>query len=92
MDESGNDKLATLIKRYQKEQYEFENHWMWQKLGTTPKQFFAKVHDYIEKSGVDKDEWQRELKEAKDDLETRMREQRGDYQKLDWKMVRGIRI
>lgn len=86
------DKLELLLERYENEQREFENHWLWQELGTTPKQFFAKVNEYVEKSGIDKKVWEQKLSEAKQTIETRIKEQRGQYKKVNFTNIKGLKV
>jgi hypothetical protein len=86
------DKIDDMLRQYQKEQQDFENHWLWKKLKTTPKEFFAKIAESVEKSGISKSEWQEKLMKMKKVFETRSREKRGQYQAVDFKNVRGIKV
>lgn len=86
------DKIEELLQQCKKEQQDFENHWLWQKLKTTPRDFFARVAEHVEKSGISKSEWQQNLLKMKKVLETRSRERRGQYQSVDFKNVRGIKV
>ena len=86
------DKIEELLKHYKKEQTDFENHWLWQKLKTTPKEFFARIAERVEKSGMSKSEWRESLLKMKKVLETRSREKNGRYQPVDFKSVRGIKV
>lgn len=86
------DKIEELLKQYKKEQHDFENHWLWQKLKTTPKDFFERIAENVKKSGMSKSEWQENLLKMKKTLETRMREKKGRYQPVDFKNVKGIKI
>lgn len=86
------DRIAELLQQYQKEQRDFENHWLWKKLKTTPQEFFARIAERVEKSGISKSEWQKNLLKMKKVLETRSRERRGQYQAVDFKNVRGIKV
>jgi len=86
------DKLELLLERFEKEQEEFENHWLWKQLGTTPQAFFAKVNESIEKSGIDKQVWENKLIEAKKTLQTRLNEKKGQYQRVNFKTLKGLRV
>lgn len=70
------DKLEALLKHYENEQREFENHWLWRELNTTPKDFFSSIHQYIENNQINRSDWEEKLYEAKQVIETRIREQR----------------
>lgn len=96
---SSNEKLKTAddvtelaLKNMARAQREFENHELWKKLGVTPKEFFAKVNEYIEKKGIDKAVWKQKLAEAKAVIETRVREKNGNYPNVNFRMLRGVRI
>lgn len=86
------DNLELILQRYEEEQKEFENHWLWKKLGTTPQVFFAKVNEYVEKSGIDKNIWEHKLAEAKKTLQTRMNEKNGQYQRVNFKNIKGLKV
>ena len=86
------DRIEQVLKQYQKEQKEFENHWLWKELGTTPKDFFAKINEYVAKSGIDKKVWEQKLAEAKVAVETKLREKQGSYKSVNLGALRGIRV
>ncbi len=86
------ERINHLLKEYKKEQEAFENHWLWKELKTTPKDFFAKVNEHVAKSGIDRDLWETKLKEAKKVIETRVREQKGEYNKVNFKNIKGLRV
>lgn len=86
------DKIDEMLRQYKKEQQDFENHWLWKKLKTTPHDFFERIAKSVEKSGVSKSEWQMSLLKIKKVLETRLREKKRQYQPVDFKNVRGIKV
>lgn len=86
------DVTELALQNMARSQREFENHELWQKLGVTPKEFFAKVNEYIEKKGIDKLVWKQKLAEAKAVIETRVREQKGIYQSVNFRALRGVRV
>lgn len=86
------EKIDEMLRRCQKEQEEFENHWLWKKFKTTPKEFFAKIAEGVEKSGISKSEWHEKLLRMKKIFETRSREKKGQYQAVDFKNLRGIKV
>jgi len=86
------DKLEFLLERYQKEEQEFQNHPLWRQLKTTPQEFFKRVNRYVEESGMDPRVWQQKLTEAKKTIETRMMEQTGQYDKVNFKNIKGLRV
>lgn len=85
------DKLDALLVRFEHEQKEFENHWLWRELGTPPKVFFAKIQETIETSGIDKTVWQAKLAEAKQVIETRVKERERTYAPMNYKTLTGLR-
>lgn len=86
------EKVVQILKDYHSQQKDFENHPLWKELGVSPQQFFKKVDDYIKSSGIDQRVWQQKLKEAKRVIDTRAKEQVGDYQKIQFNQKRGIRL
>ncbi len=91
MQQQTDEKINDLLKRYEVEQREFENHPLWRELGTTPKEFFSKVNDIVKRSGISQDEWQQKLTEAKQALSTRLKEKRGEYEKFNFNHFKGLR-
>lgn len=85
------DQLQELLDRYQKEQREFENHWLWKELETTPKAFFAHVRASVQKSGIEPHVWQQKLEEAKQVIETRVKE-REEAKTVNFKRLKGLRV
>jgi len=83
------DKISSCLKKYKTEQKKFENHWLWRELNMSPKEFFEKVKEYVDKSGIDKRIWDQKLKEAKKALQVRMNEKQGEYKKVDFKKYQG---
>lgn len=74
MNPTPHDPVRDILQKYEKEQREFEKHWLWQKLKTTPKEFFDHVDQVIRDSGIPPQIWQQRLKEARQTIETRIRE------------------
>lgn len=91
MQQQTDEKIEALLKRYEEEQREFEHHPLWRELGTTPKEFFSKVNDIVKKSGISQEQWQQKLTEAKQALNTRIKEKRGDYEKFNFNHFKGLR-
>lgn len=60
-----NDESIPFESKMEKSNKEFENHWLWRELQTTPKEFFAKLHDMLRDSGVSQKIWQEKLHIAK---------------------------
>ena len=76
------EKIKETLDAYDKEQQEFENHWLWQELQTTPQEFFKSVREYVKQSGIDEHMWQQKLAEAKQALETQVAEQEKNYKRV----------
>lgn len=91
MKNSSDKKIDQILADYEKAQTEFENHPLWRELQTTPKEFFKKVHEIIEKSGIDKQVWQEKLNEAKHNLQIHLREKTRQYQSFNFNHMAGIK-
>lgn len=85
------DRLKEILTRYRREQDEFDNHPLWVELGTTPHQFFAHIQHVLKKRNINAVVWEQKLKEAKDALQTQVREQRGEYDQVQFKHKQGLR-
>ena len=91
MNAKSDEKIENLLKRYESEQREFEQHELWRSLNTTPQDFFKKIHDVVKKSGITAEVWQQKLNEAKQALETRLNESRKNYSKFNFNQLQGIK-
>lgn len=80
-----------ILESYEKEEQAFQNHWLWKDLNGSPKEIFHRVNETLKKGQVDPAVWQKRLTEAREALQTRINEQRQRYQKVNLKMMRGIR-
>lgn len=90
--ETQQEKNQYILELYNKEQKDFESHWIWKELGTTPKEFFEKVDEYVKSSGIEPKVWEEKLKEAKKNIETQINEQNKKYKKVDFNNFSGIKI
>lgn len=89
--ETQKDKVQEALDLYEREQREFENHWLWKELNTTPKEFFGRVHEVVKSSGIAEDVWKQKLSEARLALETRLKEKKGQYQKFNLNSFKGLK-
>lgn len=80
-----------ILEWYEKEEQAFQNHWLWKELNASPQDIFLRVNESLKKGQVDPVVWQKRLSEAREALQTRVTEQRQRYQKVNLKMMRGIR-
>jgi hypothetical protein len=87
------DKIGSegALARYEREQREFENHWLWRELGTTPRDFFAAVDAYVAANGIDRKEWDAKVRAAKHDLESRVRAERKPPRPFSLGTLTGLR-
>jgi len=60
------DKLAAALELFEKEQKEFENHWVWNKLGCKPEQFFDAVKTHVDSMNLSNGEWEEAMNRAKE--------------------------
>lgn len=79
------------LVRYEREQREFENHWLWRELGTTPREFFAAVDAYVTANGIDREEWDAKVRSAKRCLEARVRAERKPPRPFSLETLTGLR-
>ena len=85
------DCIDEMLIRHAREQREFERHWLWHELGTTPKEFFAAVDAYVDQSGIDREIWNTKVREAKQNIETRIREQKRPERIFSLNTLTGLR-
>lgn len=91
MQNNESDNLQTLLNRFDREQRDFENHPLWRELDTTPQEFFTKVRSAVENSGIDPRLWQAKLAEARQSIQTRIKETQRDYHPPHFKPIIGLR-
>lgn len=86
------DKIQQLLERYEREQREFEGHWLWKQLGTTPREFFSMIEKSVQSSGLSEGEWKSKLQQARQVVATRVQEAKGNYQQTNLQAYRGLRV
>ena len=67
--------LEEALSNLERSQKEFENHWMWKKLGCKPKDFFAATKKHIQKLSIPEKTWRELYSKTKQSFEVKLREQ-----------------
>ena len=62
------DPLEQALALLEKEQREFEGHWIWEKLNCKPREFFQAFRRHAEALPVAKDQWERAYQKARDEI------------------------
>lgn len=88
---SQESKIDDLLRVYEEEQRQFENHNLWRELQTTPQSFFTHVKEIIKESGIPQAVWQNKVQEAKQALQTRMKEKNNQFEKFNFNHLNGIK-
>lgn len=73
------NQIDNILEKQKQDQDVFENHELWQKLKTTPREFFAELDIRVAESGIPRHVWEQKLTETKQIIETRVRETHGLY-------------
>lgn len=81
-----------LLEWYENEEREFKSHWLWKELDASPDEVFKKVRAQLQKSNVNPELWQKKIAEARMAMQTRMTEQKQRYQKVNLKLMAGLRV
>ncbi|MCP5463589.1 MAG: hypothetical protein H7A33_01030 [Deltaproteobacteria bacterium] len=80
-----------ILKTYEDAQKEFENHWLWRELNTTPKEFFAAARSYAAEQGYSPEEWNQMVEDAKQQIETEAQEKQQVKKTVTWKRFNMVR-
>lgn len=75
----------------EKEQKEFENHWVWKELQCKPAEFFDAVKKHVNSLNISPEKWREAYKKAKDISRVRSAEKRTSYQPQKLRMIGALR-
>lgn len=89
--EESADADSSISALCERDRREFENHWLWRELGTTPRDFFAAVDAYVSASGIPRAEWDAKVLKAKCDIESRVREERLPKRPFSYALLAGLK-
>ncbi len=89
---SSKDPIEIVLERYEREQREFEQHWLWKELGATPQEFFAMIDRSVKANGIAPEVWQAKLNDARKAIATRVQESKADHKKVAFQTFRGLRV
>ena len=86
------DALEQALVQYEQEQNEFENHWVWKKLGCKPKQFFQAVQKHVDSMNVSKEQWEGALTRAKQAPRVQTAEKRASFDHSRLQMMSHLQV
>lgn len=85
------DKLELMLQQYEREQRDFENHWIWRQLDTTPKEFFEALKERMGQMNVPREKWLEIYGRVKESHRVRALEREKKYKIVDYKLMKAIR-
>ena len=86
------DKAEAALKMLEKENAEFNNHWVWRELQTTPDKFFENVKAHVKTLGIPEKEWNEMYNKTKEAHRIRALEKRNAYRPMNLKLIGSIRV
>ncbi|HBF12833.1 MAG TPA: hypothetical protein DDW49_05515 [Deltaproteobacteria bacterium] len=63
--DSVDQKAMEVLAFYEKDEKEFQNHWVWKEMGCSPETFFKQVENYVESLNIPKLQWAEAYQKAK---------------------------
>lgn len=75
-----------------KENKEFNNHWLWKELNCSPDEFFEKMNKHVASLNIPKDEWNRAFEKAKAEHKVKALEKRTRFRPANLNMIGALRV
>lgn len=76
----------------QKENQEFENHWVWRKLGCRPQEFFQAFEKHVRSLNIPQDKWNTALTRAQEANRIQCKEKKNTFNPLHFQMMAGVQV
>lgn len=83
--------LELALQEYEQDQREFENHWVWKQLDTSPREFFEALRERIKQIDVPQEKWLEIYNRVKETHRVRALEKQKNYKKVDFKLMKAIK-
>lgn len=76
----------------QEENRKFEGHWLWEKLGCEPQEFFQSFERHLSTLQIPRDKWERALEHAKASAKIRSKEKSNQPEANLLPILQGMRV
>jgi len=86
------DPLEESLTLLEKENREFENHWVWKRLGCKPDKFFQAFEKHVASIDIPKDRWETALKRAKDASRVLSKEKQSHFNPINLEMMQSLQV
>lgn len=86
------DSLEAALNFLEEENRNFENHWVWKKLGCKPQEFFQAVNKHVASLNIPKDKWDAAFKRAQEANRVQVKEKRNTFNPLHFQLMAGIQV
>lgn len=81
-----------ILALYEKEEREFQQHWVWKELQCKPEAFFKAVREHVDKMKVSPEIWEKMYARAKEASRVRSSEKRAAYRPMNLKLIGALRV
>ncbi len=85
------DPLEADLAFLEREQREFQNHWIWQKLRCRPEEFFLAFRRHVEALNIPPAQWERAYQKARDEIRIKARERQTSLNPFHMQMLAGLK-
>lgn len=86
------DPMEEALAFLEKENREFENHWVWKRLACKPEQFFEAFKRHADSLNIPKEKWEEALEKAKDVSRVRAKEKRATFSPLNMQLMQSLQV
>lgn len=86
------DPAEAALELYEREEKEFQNHWVWKELRCKPEEFFAAVKKHVAGMNIPKERWQEIYQKARQASRVRSNERRGAYSMGNLKLIGQLKV
>jgi hypothetical protein len=86
------DTLEKALELFEKEQKEFEGHWIWKSIGKTPNDFFKMVNAAKSSLSISTDQWEKMFQEKKRQYQIQAMERKRIFNPINLRMLNHILV
>lgn len=86
------DRAEEALKFLEKENQEFQNHWVWKNLNCKPATFFEAVKKHVASMNIPPEKWNESYKRAREASRVRSGERRQAYQPVNLRLIGSLKV
>ena len=92
LSDNGDQKAMEVLALYEKDEKEFQNHWVWKEMGCSPETFFKQIENYVESLNIPQFQWEEAYQKAKQASRIRALEKHNRINTDPFKLMGALKV